>query len=143
MTIRKLIASAVLTSTLATTTFASAESARSQGLRQGVEDLGVRAQTVHRLAASRRPAVRSEAERIINEVDRKRAMLVLRIAVVELLGTLDETNESVMFEMEGTLERAERLVSMVERWFGPMCPSAEERAEHRRAHERVRASAPR
>src|SRR5262245_10345055 len=115
---KKLLVSLLVTSALAVNALASAGNARTDALREGVQDVDARANVIRKRATRTRPAVRREVERVVMEIDRNRAMVEGRIAVLELVAPLERANERAMLEMENTLKLTQRLLYLVERWFG-------------------------
>jgi hypothetical protein len=113
-----LLAIAAFAAAVGSTSIARAENPEITALRQGVEDLDARASAIRRRAERSPPLLRRESERIVAVVDNRRMSLTARIAILELLGRTGDADAPPLVEMKATLEAADRLLSIVERWYG-------------------------
>ena len=96
----------------------SAEPARLTELRTQIHDLDARTSSVRRSAARATPQLRRESERIVAIVDDKRISLLARLELCQLLGDA-VSDEDALRELDSTYHEADKLLSLVERWYRP------------------------
>lgn len=95
-----------------------AEPPRLTELRAQVRDLDARTSSVRQIAARARPQLRRESERIVAIVDDKRMSLLARLELCQLLGDA-EGGDDALREVDATYREADKLISLVERWYRP------------------------
>lgn len=113
----KFLAAAALSLTLGLTSSARAETPQLTTLRDAVQDLDVRSKAVRAQAERAGADVRRESERIIQVVDAQRLFLATRINLLQMLGLADSVDDGTLQEMTTKCSAANRLLSVVERWY--------------------------
>ncbi len=99
------------------TSSARAERASVTTLRDGIDDLNARTKVIQPHIERGPPKVRAASEQAMSVVERDRASLTARLAVIDLLGEAFDEGGPAIREMTKTMEQAAFLLAMVERWY--------------------------
>jgi hypothetical protein len=100
------------------TSSARAESRSVATIRDGVEDLDARTKVIRPLIERASPQARYASERMMSVIERDRASLLTRLAIIDILGGAFDDNGPAMHEMVQTMKGAARALSIVETWYG-------------------------
>lgn len=93
-----------------------AEEPRIAAVREGMRDLDARAQVVKDHAARSSPKLKQETDRIMTEVQKKRAFVSTRLDIYNLLGT-DRVDEAGIVAVEEPYRDADKLLATLESWY--------------------------
>lgn len=118
MTQRRWWAIAAFVAVFGMTSPAMAGGASVATIRDGVKDLNARTKVIRPLVDRGPARARPESERLISIVDRDRASLSTRLAIIDILGGAFDEQGPAMGEMERTMTEAAWVLSIVESWYG-------------------------
>jgi hypothetical protein len=110
------VAIATLATILMMTSLGRAESARITAIREELREVDSRAKVIQHRGDHSPPALRREVQRVMAGVARDCVAVSTRLAILALLGRVDEAGRPVD-ELEAALESIGRRVSKVESWY--------------------------